>query len=122
MGTKHCGKRRKYWSPAFFLCIPVQPFQTFYEQMKIQNFRLAQIDCIIHADNKLTHYQTIPCFNYPGKKAFENFRKKGENAGYKHFLLFPQFFLSYCTWEIFDIRLNQRSCTKYKIFLPKFFT
>ena len=27
------------------------------------------------------------------KKPFENIVEKGENAGYQHFLLFPQFFL-----------------------------
>ena len=29
------------------------------------------------------------------KRAFENIVGKGENAGYQHFLLFPQFFLLY---------------------------
>ena len=30
-----------------------------------------------------------------GKKPFENIEGKGENAGYQHFLIFPQCFLPY---------------------------
>ena len=34
-------------------------------------------------------------FCYPGKKPFENFVGKSENAGNQHFLLFPQCFLPF---------------------------
>ena len=37
----------------------------------------------------LTLYHTIPTFNDPKKKPFENIMGKGENAGNQHFLLFP---------------------------------
>ena len=43
----------------------------------------------------LTLYHTIPTFNDPKKKPFENIEGKEENAGNQHFLLFPQCFLSY---------------------------
>ena len=47
----------------------------------------------------LTLYQTIPTFSNPkedgfttpSKKHFENIEGKKENAGYQHFLFFPQF-------------------------------
>ena len=37
----------------------------------------------------LTLFHTIPTFNDPSKKPFENIVEKGENAGNQHFLLFP---------------------------------
>ena len=41
---------------------------------------------------RLTHSHTMTPFDSPWKQGFENVGK-GENAGYKHFLLFPQCFL-----------------------------
>ena len=41
----------------------------------------------------LTLSHTIPTFNVPEKKPFENIAGKGDNAGKQHFLLFPQCFL-----------------------------
>ena len=41
----------------------------------------------------LTLYHTIPTFNDPKKVDLENIVGKRENAGYQHFLLFPQLFL-----------------------------
>ena len=42
----------------------------------------------------LTLCHTITSFYQPrSKKPFKNIVGKGENAGYQHFLLFPQFFL-----------------------------
>ena len=41
----------------------------------------------------LTLYHTIPTFNDPEKEGLENIVGKRENAGYQHFLLFPQCFL-----------------------------
>ena len=38
----------------------------------------------------LTLYHTIPTFNDPEKEGLENIVGKRENAGYQHFLLFPQ--------------------------------
>ena len=38
---------------------------------------------------------TIPEFQQPCKKAFEDIVGKGENAGNQHFLLFSKCFLSY---------------------------
>ena len=44
----------------------------------------------------LTLYHTIQTFNDPLKKMpFENIVGRGGNAGNKHFLLFPQGFLSH---------------------------
>ena len=43
--------------------------------------------------DSLTRYHTVPTFNNLGKNRFENIVGKGENAGNKHFLLFPQCFL-----------------------------
>ena len=41
----------------------------------------------------MLRHHTIPCLNNPFKKKhFENILGKEENAGYQHFLLFPQFF------------------------------
>ena len=40
----------------------------------------------------LTLYDTIPTFNDPEKEGLENIVGKRENAGYQHFLLFPQCF------------------------------
>ena len=45
--------------------------------------------------NYLTFYHTIPTFNNPRKKPFENIVGKGENAGNQYLLLFPQCFLPY---------------------------
>ena len=43
------------------------------------------------------------------EKAFENIVGKGENAGYKHFLLFPQCFLLFPTQiSSFESRLFRR--------------
>ena len=44
--------------------------------------------------NAFTLYQTIPTFHDPEKTDFENIVGKGEKASNKHFLLFPQCFLS----------------------------
>ena len=41
----------------------------------------------------LTLYHTISTFNDPEKEGLENIKGKRENAGYQHFLLFPQLFL-----------------------------
>ena len=41
----------------------------------------------------LTLHNTIPTFNDPEKEGLENTVGKRENAGYQHFLLFPQLFL-----------------------------
>ena len=40
-------------------------------------------------------HQKIPVINDPEEYFFENFEKKGENAGNQHFLLFPQSFLPF---------------------------
>ena len=60
----------------------------------------------------LTLYHTIETFTYPRvnfKKTFENIVGKGENAGYQHFLLFPQCFLHFHKQiSIFYIHLNCR--------------
>ena len=56
--------------------------------------------------NALVLYHTIPTFNDPKE---ENIVGKGENAGYQHFLLFPQRFLPFPTKiSIFDTHLNCR--------------
>ena len=41
----------------------------------------------------LTLHHIIPTFNNPEKEGLENIVGKRENAGYQHFLLFPQLFL-----------------------------
>ena len=43
----------------------------------------------------LTLLHTIPTFNDPEYKTFENIVRKGENAGKQYFLLFPQCFRPY---------------------------
>ena len=43
----------------------------------------------------LTLNHTVPTFNDPEKKAFENIEGKEENAGNQHFLLYPQCFLPF---------------------------
>ena len=48
----------------------------------------------------LTLYHIILTFNYPVRKAFENFMGKGENAGNQHFLHFPPCFLTKSETEI----------------------
>ena len=42
---------------------------------------------------QLTQYHPIPTLTTQYKKPLENIVGKGENAGYQHFVLFPQFFL-----------------------------
>ena len=50
--------------------------------------------------NTLTLYHTIQTFNDPPRKTrFENIVGKGENAGYQHFLLFPQSFQPNHRWK-----------------------
>ena len=41
----------------------------------------------------LTLYHTILTVNDPEKEGLENIVGKGENAGYQHFVIFPQCFL-----------------------------
>ena len=44
----------------------------------------------------LTLYHTIPTFNDLEEEDFlQNILGKGENAGNQHFLLFPQYFLTF---------------------------
>ena len=52
---------------------------------------------ILSSGNWLTLYHTIPTFNDPEekKKPSKKIVEKGENAGNKHFLLFPQCFQPY---------------------------
>ena len=49
----------------------------------------------VYPFHELTLYHTIPTFNDPEKKSFENNVGKVENAGNQHFLLFPQCFLPF---------------------------
>ena len=48
---------------------------------------------ILSSGNGLTLYYKITNFNSPVLEAFENFVKKGENAGTQQFLFFSQCFL-----------------------------
>ena len=51
-------------------------------------------------------YHTIPTFDDPeGRLLFENIVGKGENAGYQHFLLFPQFFSTPSNRQV-HVRVN----------------
>ena len=59
----------------------------FLNSTKRQNFRLVQIASICRKQNKCESEIEI-CF----KKRVENIVEKRENAGYQHFLLFPQCF------------------------------
>ena len=47
------------------------------------------------AKEGLNLYNTIPTFDIPYGKAFQNILGKEEDAGKQHFLLFPQCLLSY---------------------------
>ena len=69
-GEKHPGKRRKCWQPAF------PPFPTMFSKAVL---------LVV-----LTPYHTIPTFNNPEKESYKNIAGMGVNAGYQHFLLFPQ--------------------------------
>ena len=40
-------------------------------------------------------YHTVPTFNNPQDKTFENIMEKGEYAGNQHLFLFPKCFLLY---------------------------
>ena len=61
-------------------CEENENIQSFSVDFKVQH------DC-------LTLYHTIPTFNDPEKEGLENIKRKRENAGYQHFLFFPQLFL-----------------------------
>ena len=77
--------------------------------------------------NALTLNHTIPTFNdLEKKKVFENIVGKGENAGYQHFLFFPQCFLScprqisnseshlFCRLQMISIRPSLKFCCVVK--------
>ena len=51
--------------------------------------------CILILSHSLTLYHTIPTFNDLEKEPIENIVEKGENAGKKHFPLFPTIFLPF---------------------------
>ena len=57
-----------------------------------ENMQFFSVDFEVPRDC-LTLYHTIPNFNDPEKEDLENIKGKRENAGYQHFLLFPQLFL-----------------------------
>ena len=50
---------------------------------------------LILTEDDLSLFHTIPTFSNPENKAFENIVEKGENAGNQHFVLFPQYSLSF---------------------------
>ena len=82
-GRKHCGKRRKFWLPAF------SPFPTMFSKglfLKVVKSR----DCV-EIVKPLPHNTDF--LMTLRNKTFKNIAGKGENAGYHHFLLFPQCFL-----------------------------
>ena len=57
---------------------------------------------ILSFGKELTLYQTILTFKDPKRRAFENIVGKGENAGYQHFLFFPQCLFSVCPKSKFN--------------------
>ena len=63
----------------------IPPYLTLYQ--KCQNFQLVQIESICRRQNNCD--SSIEYFFLAWR---ENIMGKGENAGYQHFLLFPQCF------------------------------
>ena len=67
----------------------------------------------------LTLYHTIPTFNDPEKEGLENIVGKRENAGYQHFLLFPEcFFFSMSDSRPGGCEFDPRS---RRLFFPAYF-
>ena len=73
----------------------------------------------------LTLYHTILTFTTLKKKAFGNIVGKGENAGFQHFRLFPEYFVPFKTqvsifWSHLFCRLQMLSIwTSLKLLLGK---
>ena len=72
--------------------------------------------------NGFTLYHIIPTFKDPGltKNTFENIVGKGENAGYQHFLLFPQCFQPHQTEIMISNTLMLSSANAFNFDLAKF--
>ena len=77
--------------PAFLFRLSI------YQKCSVVKKGQNKIYCVYlgRLNTTLTIYNTIPTFNDPEEKAFENIVGKEENAGNQHFLLFPQCFLSH---------------------------
>ena len=98
---KHCEKRRNCVSKAispFSQCFLPSMALTFHFKCTLKMsssvcFNLDQSK-ILSSGNGLILYHMILTF-YDLEKAFENNVGNGENAGYQHFLHFPQCFLSF---------------------------
>ena len=100
---KHWRKRRKWLLPAFFPSSTVFSKDFFLESLtlyQMTNFRLLQIQGICIQKNKCNFKMKF--FSGMVKIIAE----KGENAGYQHFLLFPQCFPK----AFFDRIVKGREC------------
>ena len=84
LSRKHCGEKRKNC-----LLQAISPFPTMF-------LKAVCCLCIKISIYGVTGYAFYHTTLTPlRKKAFENSVGKGENAGYQHFLLFPQCFLTF---------------------------
>ena len=97
MGIKHCGKKRNCSLQAIF------SFSlSVFKRLILQTRKIQGLFGKGLLDDKILDWSNLKAFagdkiNVAKKLKFvlgrgENIVRKGENAGYQHFLLFPQYF------------------------------